>query len=154
MYSRPDKLDDVETVLYEVDMLRFSICRLVENKFCKPADQWVFLEAFLLHYRNLIEFFGKPSPIADSDLSIRRPKDFWRKNPPDSAALRSMTAPDLWSKYDSRRNPESISKYLHHCTKHRVIKKKWNVSQMYEDLLPVIEKFESLLPKFKPATGG
>jgi len=65
-----------------------------------------------------------------------------------------MTRTDLWRKYDAHGNANSISKYLSHCTTHRTAAKRWKVQQMYEDLRPVIEKFESLLPAFKPATGA
>jgi hypothetical protein len=59
----------------------------------------------------------------------------------------------LWEKYDTRDNPEAISKYLHHCTEQRVEgRPPWQVNAMYEELRPIIEKFESLLPEFRPAT--
>jgi hypothetical protein len=64
-----------------------------------------------------------------------------------------MTRPDLWEKYDTRDNNESISKYLHHCTEQRVERRPpWQVNAMYDELRPIIEKFESLLPEYKPAT--
>jgi|SRR5215469_5450130 len=80
--------------------------------------------------------------------------EIWRGGVPDKADLDFMTQRDLSEKYDTWDNPESISKYLHHCTTHRRAVKHWKVQQMYEDLRPVIEKFESLLPAFKPATGA
>jgi hypothetical protein len=64
-----------------------------------------------------------------------------------------MTRPDLWEKYDTRDHDESISKYLHHCTEQRVEgRPPWRVNVMYNELRPIIEKFESLLPEYKPAT--
>jgi hypothetical protein len=60
-----------------------------------------------------------------------------------------MTRPDLWEKYDTCDN-EAISKYLYHCTAQRTEAKCWDVRTMYEELQPVIEKFESLLPEHKP----
>jgi|SRR5690348_6016431 len=67
-FFRPEKLSHAQTVLYEIDMLRFARERLLR---CagRSGDEWVFLEDFLLHFRNLIEFFGKP-PSRNSDLSI------------------------------------------------------------------------------------
>jgi len=62
---------------------------------------------------------------------------------------------DQMAKYEERGKDDEndkISRYLQHCTKQRVIKKKWNVEEMYSDLKPLIEKFESLLPGYKPAT--
>jgi hypothetical protein len=149
-HSRPDKLSDAQTVLYEIDMLRFSKSRLDEGKFQSDAEEWIYLEAFLLHFRNLIEFFrGK---VSRDTLTISQPSDFWPKSRPDVSKL---VRPDLWAKYEERKKSEEndkISRYLQHCTKQRVIKKKWNVEEMYSDLKPFIEKFESLLPEHKPAT--
>jgi len=149
--SRPAKLDDPQTVLYEIDMLRWARARLLSH-LPTEADQWVYLENFLLHYRNLIEFFGKP--VNDpTDLSVHRPEIIWRGLAlPAQADLDFMTRNDLWEKYDTRDNPAAISKYLHHCTAYRTVGKRWRVQEMYEELRPVIEKFESLLPNFKPAT--
>jgi hypothetical protein len=62
VYVRPDKLDHADTVLYEIDMLRYASGRLIEGNWKDPRDAWVYLEAFLVHYRNLIEFLGKPNP--------------------------------------------------------------------------------------------
>ena len=128
-YSRPDKGDDAETLLYEIDLLRFTKDRLLSPpRSWTEADEWVYLEVFLLHYRNLIEFFGNPRP-RDTDLTIKRPNDFWRlKQLPGQKVLDSMAKPELWNKYDTSKNPEGISKYLHHCTKQRTIKKKWYVN--------------------------
>jgi len=150
-YSRPDKLDDVQTVLYEIDMVRWAKDRLLaSNRSSDERDVWAYLENFLLHYRNLIEFFGK---LGDdpTDLSVGRPEVFWRADLPQKKDLEFMTKQDLWQKYDTRSNPEAISKYLHHCTTHRTIKKRWPVEAMFDELSPVIDKFESLLPGYKRA---
>lgn len=152
LHSRPDKLSHAEIVLYEIDMLRFAKGHLLAPiGFRSEGEEWLCLEAFLLHYRNLIEFFSGRPRLPD-DLSIARPQDIWRSGPPDNPTLASMTRLDLYEKYDTRDNPEAISKYLHHCTQQRAIKKEWNVRNMYEDLRPVIEQLESLLPEYKPAT--
>jgi hypothetical protein len=152
LYSRPDKGNDAETVLYEIDLLRFTRGRLLSvNPEWTYGGQWVYLESFLLHYRNLIEFFGKPEPHED-DLTIQRPEDYWKEKVPAKDDLDLMAKPGLWEKYETRKNPESISKYLHHCTKQRTVKKKWDVGAMYEELRPAIEKFASLLPQYKAST--
>jgi hypothetical protein len=41
VYSRPDKLDHVATVLYEIDMLRCTAGPLLEGKFKEARDAWV-----------------------------------------------------------------------------------------------------------------
>src|SRR5207247_889232 len=99
---------------------------------------------------NLIEFFSGKQRFPD-DLSIAKPEDIWQSGVPQKANLDYMTRLDLLEKYDTQDNAEAISKYLHHCTKQRIIKKEWDVRAMYEHLRPVIERFESLLPEYKPA---
>jgi hypothetical protein len=151
-FSRPDKLDHAETILYEIDMVRFARSRLCSSDFvASEADMWIYLEAFLLHFRNVIEFFRGRSSRSD-DLNICDPKDIFGPRPPDKSDLDYMTRPDLWNKYEGRTDDERISKYLQHCTKRRIIKKKWDVNAMFEDLKPIIDRLESLLPQYKPAT--
>ena len=150
-FSRPSKIDDAQTLLYEIDMLRFAKGGLEAAS--TKGDEWVYLEDFLLHYRNLIEFFGKPHP-GNGDLSILHPERFWPGHVPEKTVLDFMTRPDLWKKYDTRDNDQAISKYLHHCTEQRVEPRApWKVNVMYEELRPILETFESLLPKYNPATG-
>ncbi len=60
--SRPEKLSHAQTMLYEIDMLRETGCQLEKDKWQGEFHKWVVLEAFLLHFRNLIEFFGRPDP--------------------------------------------------------------------------------------------
>lgn len=61
----PARLNHADKILYEIYMLRFTAQRLLEHhqqaNWRDRKDAWVYLEAFLLHYRNLIEFLGKPS---------------------------------------------------------------------------------------------
>jgi len=68
VFSRPKKLDHVDTVRYEIDMVRFAAQRLAEMTLTK-RDAWVYLEAFLLHYRNLIDFLGSEK-LRSGDLHI------------------------------------------------------------------------------------
>ena len=153
VHSRRDKGNDAETVLYEIDLLQFARDHLLAPPSSwTELDEYVYLEDFLLHYRNLIEFFGNPKP-RDTDLTIKRPKDFWATNRlPDPKELALMKRPELWKKYDTSKNQHAISKYLHHCTKQRTVKKNWHINDMYEELRPVIDKFQSLLPEYQAAT--
>ena len=51
-------------------MLRFAAKRLVRERWEEPQDAWVYLEDFLVHYRNLIEFLGKQDNIRDTDRLV------------------------------------------------------------------------------------
>ncbi len=112
------------------------------------------MEDFRLHNRNLIEFFGKPKKdFRKGDLSIHHPDGIWPVRVPSVTDLALMNVPDSWEKYDSPDNDLLISKYLHHCTEQLVVgRPPWEVPVMYEELRPAIQKFESLLPEYKPAT--
>lgn len=78
--SRPKKLDHVDTVRYEIDMLRFAAQRLAE-KTLTERDAWVYLEAFLLHYGNLIDFLGSENPRS-TDLHVTNVWQLANLNPP------------------------------------------------------------------------
>jgi len=149
-FSRPETLDHADTILYEIEMLRFTRDCLLSPPATSSQDKkdkYVYLEGFLLHYRNLIEFFGKQKP-GEGDLSIHHPEAVWPIRRPGGPDLEFMRVPDLWEKYDTYDNVGSISKYLHHCTEQRTEAKSWNVQEMFEELRPAIERFESLLPEY------
>lgn len=80
VFSRPKKLDHVDTVRYEIDMLRFAAQRLAE-KTLTERDAWVYLEAFLLHYGNLIDFLGSENPRS-TDLHVTNVWQLANLNPP------------------------------------------------------------------------
>lgn len=48
---RPNKGSHLETIYYEIEMLRFSFQRLIENQNRWPdiKDSYIYLECFLLH---------------------------------------------------------------------------------------------------------
>src|SRR5690242_1652421 len=79
--SRPLKMSNLDTLLYEVSALRWAANRLKSpSPSWTQGDAWVYLESFLVHYRNLIEFFGKPEPHKgddEHDLTIRKPEKIW-----------------------------------------------------------------------------
>jgi len=142
--SRPHKLSNAQTILYEIDMLTFAAGHLKQKA---GPSSWSYLECFLLHFRNLLDFFGKDERnLRDDDLSIFRPKQIWTdpNSLPSEEDRQRLNLVNLWNKY--ARRPDSISKYLHHCTQERVNLKSWYVRSMFEDLSPTIHEFEALLP--------
>jgi hypothetical protein len=139
--SRPQKLSHAQTILYEIDMLNFAAGHLKQET---GPSSWCYLECFLLHFRNLIEFFGKePDPKRPDDLSIFRPRQIWTdpNTLPSEEALRGLHQTPLW-----RAAKHMISKYLQHCTEERVNRKIWYVHDMFVELSPIIDEFEALLP--------
>ena len=146
--SRPGKFTNAQTVLYEIDMLRFTAGSFGKER---GPEEWRNLECFLLHFRNLIEFFGS-DPRGDN-LNIKKPEAIWGNDMPSANILKPLYRDDLWEKYE-KRDPnntaianDKISRYLHHCTEQRTDSKNWRVREMFEELAPTISKFEELLPK-------
>lgn len=109
---------------------------------------YALLECFLLHFRNLIEFFGK-TPWGD-DLSISRPAD-WSQRKTNSEDQRRKLEEDgqkLWKEYEWREkddpHKDTISRYLQHLTKERTKPKAWEVEEMFAKISPLIEGFRNL----------
>ena len=139
VFSRPEKLSHADTLRYEINMLRFAAGRLAEQRL-EERDAWIYLEAFLLHYRNLIEFLGNDKP-RDTDLHVLT---FWE--------LTGLAAPEdldrihaegkaLWARYEPRDDQGGgrISQYLQHCTTRRVEAKEWPVSRMISEIEPLLQ---------------
>jgi hypothetical protein len=143
--SRPEKLSHTQTMLYEIDMLRETAQKLSKNNWNAEKDKWTCLESFLLHFRNLIEFFGRPDPRGD-DLHITKPDAFWPEvsQRPAEAVREGLVRRDLWDEYEDAK-PDRISKYLHHCTETRIETKEWKVGEMFGELQPTLISFESLV---------
>jgi hypothetical protein len=111
------------------------------------VSSWSNLERFLLHFRNLIEFFGKPANDGDT-LSILKPESF-SNDQQLHEGLKKLYRNDLWTKYEVRHNGEEndkISRYLQHCTEERVNDKSWKTREMFVELSPLLEQFEKALP--------
>jgi hypothetical protein len=141
MYSRPLKDSHLDTVEYEIDMLRFCLRRVSDGTLQRQSpDEYVYLEAFLLHYRNLVRFFSGVKHKG-SDISMDKPQ-VWagRVVPPEEAQSYMTSAKVLDDDYVYK-----ISKYLHHCTEERfnVVFGAWKVSEMYARIAPLLAKFEN-----------
>lgn len=144
-FSRPKKLNHIDTVRYEIDMLRYAANRLAEQRLIE-RDAWVHLEAFLLHYRNLIEFLGKDNP-SQTDLHVTT---IWAiVNLPAPANLNQLhdDGKVLWARYEPKDSQGGgrISQYLQHCTTKRIDAKDWEVSAMTNEIEPLLCDLEKSL---------
>jgi len=101
--SRPLKLNHVETILYEMDMLDFCFRRLRERKRA-GADYNLCIEGFLLHYRNLIQFFGN-----HMGLKAGKPAEWSLQRRLSDAEIAAIQDASLLKQYDG-----PISIYLCH----------------------------------------
>lgn len=151
--SRPDKMTHMQTVLYEIDMLRYAAGHLQKQTFDNRFQECAYIECFLVHYRNMLEFFGR-EPKRD-DLSVLRAEVLWRDRdgnvvaPVPEKALRDLFNRPLWEKYEDREatGNQTISRYLQHCTEQRIVPHGWTVDEMMRDLQGTLREFEKLIPQ-------
>jgi hypothetical protein len=134
--SRPLKLSHVDTVLYEIDMLDFCYGRLREGNWPNPQTYYLFIEGFLLHYRNLANFFGNRD-----GFEARRPGDWTQRQLADSE-IASIQNEKPYRDYSGQ-----ISQYLCHCTLSRAEQDRtWNPVVMYDAIRSCIDNFRKLFP--------
>jgi hypothetical protein len=152
--SSPDIKPFIQTMLYEIKMLRETAERYGNRN--EEMDKRICLESFLLHFRNLIQFFGPiPKPLRTDDLHITKPEDFWTDaDCPDAKKLASLRLINLWDTYENPDNDNhTISKYLHHCTKRRIAPQKWLIGTMLGEINPTLISFETLVDKNRTEHG-
>jgi hypothetical protein len=149
-YSRPGKLSDTDTVVYEIDMLRFAATKLHEGNWREEREAWVYLEGFLLHFRNFIEFLGKKNP-SGTDLHITT---IWKLVPaPDNVPEIYEKGKQLLCRYEpkSKDGGGRISQYLSHCTTKRTDSKHWPIDEMNKQIEPLLQAIEAHLRAGKRA---
>lgn len=176
MYTRPPKLSPLDTIHYEIAMLRFCYGRLVrpamrskrvlkvDTRYAtRPAVQevnatagederaaFVYLEAFLLHYRNLVEFFSGEHDRRQNALSTKHPER-WAARKLNDEEERSMRQAakrldDQWW--------QKISENLQHCTVNRHQDDvSWDVAVMMSGLEHVVRAFEKAFPNPRSGLG-
>jgi hypothetical protein len=140
MMARPAKANHVEMILYEIDMLQYCLEALREKESSDRREYYLQIEGFLIHYRNLADFFG-----SDEGLKANRPER-WSPRPLSGEELASIQ-----NRVPAERYRGPISEYVCHCSPNRADKDtKWDREAMYELLKPNIESFRKLFPsKFK-----
>ncbi len=116
VFSRPAKLDHLDTVRYEIHMLRHSYSELDKRKLTEESA-WIYLESFLLHYRNLIEFLGKKTP-GGTDVHITNLWGLVSLPEPAGVAKLHTVGVGLYDRYEpsDKMGGGRISQYLSHCT--------------------------------------
>lgn len=145
MFTRPKKELHLDTIRYEIDMLDFSYARLHRaDRDRAPRDDYAYLECFLLHYRNLVQFFSGRKNNKKDDLSIREP-EAWAGRPVKSAEWSSLRKV---GKQLDKAYFHAISCYIQHCTKNRAdVDRDWPVVQMYCDIDRLLQEFEKMCPR-------
>ena len=141
-YERSRKSSHLDTVHYEIDMLEYSFSVLAGPPRELPVTNMA-VECFLLHYRNLIEFFSGAKHRKGSDISVADPA-VWAGRPLNPAELNSLQTPaqklsdEYWV---------DLSQFLQHCTERRYKElKEWNPKEMMDKVRPVLTSFKTLFP--------
>ncbi len=174
MYTRPPKLSPLDTIHYEIGMLRFCYGWLVrplvrsvrvlkvdtryatrptvQEVYATPEDDervgFVYLEAFLLHYRNLVEFLSGEHDRRRNALSTKHPER-WAARKLSDEEERSIRQP---AKHLDDQWWQEISKNLQHCTVDRHENDvSWNVTDMMDELEQVVREFEKAFPNPRSA---
>lgn len=123
-------------------MLRFAAQGLKTQSERDGGVSNLYIECFLLHYRNLIRFLSGKHHRQD-DISMAEPS-LWAEgetNPEDALLVRNM-AKELDEWYFA-----PISKYLQHCTVLRADEtRSWDVTDMHDRLEAILVTFEQCFP--------
>ena len=133
----------LEMIDYEIRMLRFCVAWLDEHQAASADDErFLYLECFLLHYRNLIRFFSGNNH-KNGDVSMKRPEAFCEALSKEKVAWYRAQVESLDNREDDCEY-RVISKMLQHCTETRVdlLGHKWPVSEMYKKIESVLNEFE------------
>lgn len=111
-------------------MLQFSAEKWASNYPIRPNEKEtdVFLECFLLHYRNLACLLASRDGMQLRDLA-----------PPEELEARKDEF--LYESYVGK-----ISQYLSHCTKTRAKKTNWDIPKMYCEAREILSKFQDIFP--------
>ena len=142
MYTRSRKESHLQTVQYEIDMLLFCFERLPKRITECQRQQYLVLEGFLLHYRNLVEFFSGSHHRHENDLSMRKPS-VWAAHV--TITMNQMKAITQSAKHLDKKYFVPISRYLQHCTEDRHLRDlTWDCQQMHDEILPIISMFHAL----------
>ena len=135
MCSLCDMPDRVGTILYEIDMLDYCFARLRAPWKATREDYNLWLEGFLLHYRNLIKFFA-----SHKGLKAQEPQE-WSPRALSAAEIASIQNQAIQEHY------RPISRYLSHCDRIRGEEgTHWNSVEMYNEIEPTLKSFRRLFP--------
>jgi hypothetical protein len=153
MHERSPKNKPIDTILYEIDMLRHCAKTLGSKKFrwektgseSDKAEYYLCIEGFLLHLRNLFAFFTNVGN-EPNDLIINR-SDQWagRKIDPREYSHLIKRAREINKSHGVGESTcyDQISKFLQHCTTYRHERAKdWDIEKVFAELDPVLSEFE------------
>ena len=141
--ARDDKESHLDTIYYEIRTLRYAFDWIQGHwDRCRDQDRrTALLESYLLHYRNLAQFFA--SRGRQTHLQFRKGK-VWAGRALTEKELAAIGKP---GKQVEGAHASRISIYLSHCTPERFTQPiKWEVGQMNREIEEVISEFVRSFP--------
>jgi hypothetical protein len=150
-HERPPKNNALDTILYEIDMLRHCAAILPSKHSAKTSsdqamkDYYVYIEAFLLHLRNLLAFFtNQASEAADLRLSQI---GGWLNRSVEQREYSDLIArtKDVNRRFGVSDSScyDQISKFLQHCTTYRHERgRSWEIEKIFSEINPILRDFE------------
>lgn len=154
--ERSRKSSPLAVVTYEIDMLNHAWRQLEEAQPRKDHTSNAWQEVYLLHYRNLIEFFGKDPNYSPRTRSPRRrdPAEDMHYLVPRTWTDRDIARMDLLPAFTLAEQLhasywQDISRFLQHCTDWRHARTKvWGYPTMHPEITAVIEAMYVVLAKY------
>jgi hypothetical protein len=134
-YERSVKTSAKDVIDYEIVMMEHCATRVLHHPpDVSDRDQLVCLEAFLLHFRVLLEFFGKPDRRHKDNLYFQRPQTYAAYPSEEAIEAASRHAANLEAKWGQR-----LNKFLAHPTERRyTTRRSWPVEEMRMEMRTLV----------------
>jgi hypothetical protein len=134
-YERRLKSNARDVINYKIDMMEYSATRLLASEpDLANYDQFVFLEAFLLHFRILLEFFGKPDKRFTDNLYFQKPETCAVDPTQETLEASRKLAASLHARWGHK-----LNKFLAHLTEPRyTASRDWVVEEMRNEMRALV----------------
>jgi len=142
-FARSEKTSARDVVDYEIRMLEHCATQTIAvTNVDLDENELAILEAFLLHFRILLEFFGKPStnPRFADNLHFAWPQSHGGTPTPDALKDAKRIAKELEVAWG-----EKLNKFLAHPTDRRyTTQREWPVEDMRDEMRRLIGLWRAL----------
>lgn len=124
----------VPDILYELKMLRYTFEKLMGDD-AQEQESNCYLESFLIHARNLLDFFVRPSSARKDDVIARHffePESRWEMH--ESNICRNLQKKRI-----------TIHKTLAHISYSRTTEAEWDIHVIFAELEEAVQIFKKHL---------
>jgi hypothetical protein len=160
-HERSPKNQPLDTVLYEIDMLRHCAGMLPSKYNSRSSSEqamkeyYVYIETFLLHLRNILAFLTNQSS-EPADLRINQIGTWLdRAVAPREYSDLIAKSKDVNRRFGTDKSTcyDQISKFLQHCTTYRHERgRSWEIEKIFSDVNPILCDFEARFTRSTRAT--